>query len=477
MKDSFFFYDLETSGVNPREARIVQFAGQRVDLDLKPTGKPFNYLIALSEDVLPDPRAVLVTGITPQQTRAEGITEAEFLRIFHAEIVTPNTTFVGFNSLRFDDEFMRYLHYRNFYDPYEWQWKDGRSRWDLLDLARMTRALRPEGIEWPFDSSGEPSNRLELLTAVNKLEHHNAHDAMGDVNATIALAQFLKQKQPKLFGFLLGLRDKRKVAELVKAEKPFLYTSGRYPGEFEKTTAVATLTDHPKRQGVLVYDLRHDPQQFAKLSVQELAEMWQKSYKEEGPHLPIKTLAFNRCPAVAPLAVLDKDSQERLQLQPAKIKKHWEFLRKSDLAAKASEASEIIEEKRQTQFLESENDVDARLYEGFFDGADKTKMSVVRAADKDELADLSVSFKDQRLQALLPLYKARNFPEALSEEELVTWNRHKEQKLLSGEENSRLAQYLKEVEELSNRPGLTANDKYLLEELALYGQSLMPASL
>jgi exodeoxyribonuclease I len=171
---TFYFYDLETSGFNPRTSRIMQFAGQRTNMDLEPIGEPNNILIKLTDDILPEPDAVLVTGITPQKTLSDGITEYDFLRIFDSEISINDTIFVGFNSVRFDDEFMRFTLYRNYYDSYEWQWKEGRSRWDLLDVARMTRALRPDGIEWPFDTNGKPSNQLGLLTSVNKLNHDNA---------------------------------------------------------------------------------------------------------------------------------------------------------------------------------------------------------------------------------------------------------------------------------------------------------------
>ena len=229
MTTSFYFYDLETSGINPREARIMQFAGQRTDMNLNPIGDPHNVLIRLSDDVVPEPDAILITGITPQQTISEGVHEAEFLKIFHDEIAIPGTIFVGYNSVRFDDEFMRFLNYRNFYDPYEWQYTDGKSRWDLLDVVRMTRALRPEGIEWPVDSKGSPTNRLELLTKVNGIAHEAAHDALSDVYAVIELSRLIKQKQPKLFEYLLKLRDKKAVAALAEEGQPFLYTSGKYP--------------------------------------------------------------------------------------------------------------------------------------------------------------------------------------------------------------------------------------------------------
>ncbi len=475
MADSFFFYDLETSGFNPKDARIVQFAGQRTDLDLKPIGKPYNFLIALSEDVLPDPVAVLVTGITPQQSRAQGLTEAEFLKIFHAEIVAPDTIFTGFNTVRFDDEFMRYSHYRNFYDPYEWQWQEGRSRWDLLDVVRMTRALRPEGIKWPVDSTGRPSCRLELMTAINNLDHNDAHDALSDVNATLALARLVKNKQPKLFDFLLSMRQKNMVAELVNMGQPFIYTSGKYDHECQKTTIVHKLADHPKRKRVLVYDLRQDPGPFLKLSPLELAEAWRWKKDSTDPRLPVKTLQFNRCPAIAPLSVLDSASKERLSLDLAQIKSNLKILQNNgEFISSILQALELLDEKQQARLLETDDDVDARLYEGFFGDLDKTKMSIVRAADGDDLVNLDVKFKDQRLQALLLLYKARNFPKYLTEKEHSEWNAHKERKLTGGNGGNRLADYFKQIEELKTRQGISPEQNYILDELMLYGQSIMP---
>lgn len=271
MQETFFFYDLETSGINPREQRIMQFAGQRTDLSMNPIGDPFNILIKLTEDVLPDPDAILVTGITPQQTIDDGLTEVEFLKLFHKEITLPGTIFVGFNTVRFDDEFMRYLHYRNYYDAYQWHWQNGCSRWDLLDLTRMTRALRPENIMWPVDSEGKPTNRLELLTSINNLDHQNAHDALSDVRATISVAKMLNERQPRLFKYLLKMRDKNEVERLVKSGDRFVYSSGKYSGDFEKTTIAVYLADNPK-SGALVYDLRFDPTPWLNMPANQLVE-------------------------------------------------------------------------------------------------------------------------------------------------------------------------------------------------------------
>ena len=195
---TFFFYDLETSGLSPRFARIMQFAGIRTDIDLNQIGEPINIMVKLSDDILPDPGAVMVTGITPQQTLTDGYSEPEFCKLLMDEVFTADTITVGFNSVRFDDEFIRHTLWRNFYDPYEWAWSEGRSRWDMLDVVRMTRALRPEGIKWPVDENGKAVNKLELISKENGLNHEKAHDALSDVEALIGVAKLIKSKQAKL---------------------------------------------------------------------------------------------------------------------------------------------------------------------------------------------------------------------------------------------------------------------------------------
>ncbi|MBQ3430305.1 exodeoxyribonuclease I, partial [Candidatus Saccharibacteria bacterium] len=117
---TFFFYDLETSGLSSADDRIMQFAGQRTNLNLEPVGDPFNLVIKLENDTLPSPGAILTTKITPQFTQQEGIKERELAKILAEEIFTPETIILGFNSVRFDDKFIQHLFWRNFYDPYEW---------------------------------------------------------------------------------------------------------------------------------------------------------------------------------------------------------------------------------------------------------------------------------------------------------------------------------------------------------------------
>jgi exodeoxyribonuclease I len=476
MAQTFFFYDLETSGVNPRTSRIMQFAGQRTDADLNPIGEPYNILIKLNEDILPEPDAILITGITPQQTIQDGITEAEFFKLFCEEIVQPDTIFVGFNNIRFDDEFVRFGLYRNFYDPYEWQWKDGCTRWDMLDVVRMTRALRPNGIKWPFAPDGKPSNRLELLSAVNKLIHDSAHDALSDVSATISVAKMIKDKQPKLFDYLLSMRGKKEVMALVNSGQPYVYVSGKYANEFEKLTVVHTLGQHPDKQGALVYDLRIDPEPFLKLTPEQLAEAWKwkKDPKPSDLVLPIKALQYNRCPAVAPLGVILPEDAARLGVYMDEINAHKKKLDDAPgLIDSLRKALAILNKDRtQSTMMVDDAKVDGLLYEEFIGDADKKLYPKIHQIEPEGLSNIANELKDRRLKVLMPLYKARNFPKNLSDDERQEWEKHKT-KMLS----SSLPKFSERLNEIALREGLTQNQAYLLEELKLYAESIIPTDL
>lgn len=466
---TFFFYDLETSGLNPRFSRIMQFAGIRTDMDLKPIGDPINVFVKLSDDVLPDPGAVMVTGITPQQTLTDGLSEPDFCTMLMNDVFTADTITVGFNSVRFDDEFIRHTLWRNFYDPYEWAWSEGRSRWDMLDVVRMTRALRPDGIKWPIDASGKAVNKLELIAKENGLLHTKAHDALSDVEALIGIAKLIRDKHTKLFDYLLTMRDKKAVAKLVNLEnpEPFVYASGRYDAQFEKATVAFPIAPGAKPGSVLVYDLRHDPTPFLTASPTALASIIfaDRQAREDASfhRLPVKELSYNKCPAVAPMGVLDADSQKRLSLSLETIQKHMKIL-----IAQPTFGGAVREAFEMREPFQPSSDVEAQLYDGFINDKDKGRMAAVRSAGADELADFNPSFADDRLPELLFRYKARSFPTSLSEDEMKRWESFRAEKL-----KTQLPMYLEQLQKLATY----SRDTYLLEELQLWAESIVPADI
>lgn len=469
MPKTFFFYDLETSGLDARHDRIMQFAGQRTDMSLRPIGEPINVLVALNDDTIPSPEALLVTGITPQKTLEEGYTESEFAKMVVDEWFTTDTIVVGFNNIRFDDEFIRHLLWRNFQDPYEWAWKDGRSRWDLLDVVRMTRALRPDGITWPVDENGDQVNKLELITKANGISHENAHDALNDVVATIEVARLIKQHQPQLFEYLLKNRDKKEVQKTVNLDdkKPFVYSSGRYDKQYAKTTVAFPLTSAPNGN-ILVYDLRHDPSSVVGMSQDELRKnlfaTWSERQEDDFVTVPVKQLQFNRCPAVAPLGVLAQDDGwGKINLDQDTVSQHLKTLLEHPEFA---ENIRTIFETRERKF--EATDPESRLYDDFVKDGDRIRIEAVRNADATKLADFHPEFNDERLPGLLLHYKARNFPKSLSETEQADWEAWRTKHV-----GDQLTEFSKSFDSVSRRQ-LSDDDRFVLDELRLWVESIMP---
>ncbi|HIP76816.1 MAG TPA: exodeoxyribonuclease I, partial [Psychromonas hadalis] len=225
---TFYWYDYETFGISPKMDRISQFAGIRTDENLNILDEHMFYCKP-TNDCLPSPEACAVTGISPQHCERKGMIEHAFIKKINTEFSTPNTCIVGYNSIRFDDEFTRYTLYRNFIDPYAWHWKNGNTRWDILDVVRLCYALKKESsLKWVHDDSGKPIFKLDQLSIANGIEHTDAHDALADVRATIAIAKIIKDTQPQLFDYAFSLREKKTVEAKIQLFEPMLHTSGMY---------------------------------------------------------------------------------------------------------------------------------------------------------------------------------------------------------------------------------------------------------
>ncbi|MDB6061677.1 MAG: exodeoxyribonuclease [Verrucomicrobiaceae bacterium] len=417
---TFYWHDYETWGTNPAQDRPSQFAGIRTDLDFNIIGEPLVQYCQPPQDLLPQPEACLITGITPQLAQEKGIPEHQFIASIHRELAAPDTCGVGYNSIRFDDEVTRFALYRNFYDAYEREWKNGNSRWDIIDMVRACRALRPDGIEWPNHDDGKPSFKLEHLTAANNLKHEAAHDALSDVYATIAVAKLIKQRQPKLFDYLFKLRNKREVAALLNLaqKKPVLHISGMFPTERGCAALVLPLAQHPGNNNeIICYDLSVDPAPLLELSAEEIRlRVFTSSAELIGERIPLKTIRLNRCPVVATDKLLDEKIAQRLLIDRSVCERNMQrLLSNTTLSAKLRDVFVAPERIALT-------DPEQMLYSGgFFSNADRATMTQVRKASGKQLATQNFVFEDKRLPEILFRYRARNFPATLNEDERAQW--------------------------------------------------------
>lgn len=475
MADSFLFYDLETFGTDPRRSRIAQFAAIRTDAALQEIEGPLDILVQPADDLLPSPAATLITGLAPQHALRAGINEAEaFARIFEA-MSQPQTCSAGYNSLRFDDEFIRHGLFRNFHDAYEREWRGGNSRWDLLDVMRLAHALRPEGIEWPLREDSAASFRLEHLAAANGVRIGDAHEALSDVRALIGMARRLRQAQPRLWDYALQLRDKRFAATLLDtvAMTPLVHVSQRYPAARLCAAAVVPLTRHPRIDSrVIVFDLDSEPDPLLELEPDAIAHrlyVRAADLPEGESRIALKEVHLNRCPALVRWDHLREQDFARLRIDPAAAEAR---------AARLRAVGPAIAEKVRRVFAgvpeHAPADVDAALYDGFIGDADRRRFADVRATPPHALGTRAFGFQDPRLPELLFRYRARNWPQTLTPAERACWDDYRRRRLLeeSGLSESTLPQFRAEIAALRLARAGDGAAMMLLDQLEAWGNGI-----
>ena len=476
MGASFLFYDLETFGADPRRTRIAQFAAIRTDEDLNEIDEPIDFLVRPADDLLPSPDATLVTALPPQRALAEGVPEAEaFARIFE-EMSRPQTCTLGYNSLRFDDEFVRYGLYRNFYDPYEREWRGGNCRWDLLDVLRLMHALRPEGITWPQRDDGKGTSfKLEHLATANGVRTGDAHEALSDVRALIGLARRFRSAQPRLWDYALKLRDKRHVATLLDtvAMTPVLHVSQRYPATRLCAAAVVPLARHPRIDSrVIVFDLDCDPEPLLQLDPETIAQrlyMRADQLPDGAARIPLKEVHLNRCPAIVRWDHLRAGDFARLAIDPDAAQAR---------AARLREAGPELAEKLRRVYAQQREqdavDVDAALYDGFLQDSDKRLFAEVRATAPAQLGARAFDFRDPRMPELLFRYRARNWPGTLDAAERLRWTDYRRQRLADGSPHSEFGftSYFDRIATLRGEHAGDAARLALLDDLDRWGRQL-----
>ncbi|HAU79284.1 exodeoxyribonuclease I [Stenotrophomonas sp. TWI273] len=475
MADSFLFYDLETFGQDPRRTRIAQFAGIRTDADLNIIEAPVSFYVKPADDLLPSPIATLITGITPQHALSAGVTEAEAFARINDLMAQPGTCSLGYNTLRFDDEFVRHGLFRNFYDPYEREWRNGNSRWDLLDMMRLLHALRPDGIVWPQREDGATSFKLEHLATANNVREGDAHEALSDVHATIGLAKLFKQAQPRLWDYALKLRDKRFVGSLldVDAMQPVLHISMRYPAQRMCAAPVLPLARHPFiNNRIIAFDLEGDIEPLLDLPPETIAaRLYTRAadMADGEQRVPLKEVHLNKVPALVAWNHLRPADHARLGIDPAAIEANAERLRQIGPAL-AEKVRQVYSGERSL----APSDVDASLYDGFLADGDKSLMARIRTSPPAELASFAERLRDPRMPELLFRYRARNYPDTLDTTERSRWNDYRRQRLLGdaslGEQT--LPQFTAQLDALAAEHADDAGKLALLQHLRDWGTHL-----
>ncbi|QJC31787.1 exodeoxyribonuclease I [Enterobacteriaceae endosymbiont of Donacia tomentosa] len=413
---SFLFYDYETFGLNPIKDRIAQFACVRTNINFQIIEDPITLYCKLDSDYLPNPESILIHNISPKIINLNGKKEYKFANQINNIFSRSNTCILGYNNIEFDDEFSRYLFYRNFYDTYGWSWKNKNSRWDVLKLVRACYVLRPQGIHWP-KINNIPIFNLEKIATINNIQpYYKSHDALSDVYTTIAVIKLIKNKQPLLYNFFFQNRKKNKIIKIINLFKIqiFIYISHIYKNANNNLSCITPLFWYSKNQNILVsFDLKNSVNDF----ISKIKNISLKNQKYILSY--IKFINFSKSPLLVPINILRSEDIKRLKFKIEFYTKNFLVFKKHYLEIKNLIKYHLIDFYK-SNYQTNIYNVDEQLYKNFFPNEDLIKFCLIHKKKVNQLNNLS--FKDIRANILLFKYRARNFPFTLNSIEKDVWD-------------------------------------------------------
>ena len=456
-QETFLWHDYETYGsllrpwdwagsVAPRRARPSQFAGIRTTMDLEEIDDPIEFRCRPCREEPPSIDACLVTGSIPQDYEHE-MDEHSFFEKVQRLFSPRGTCGVGWNSLHYDDTVTRFGFWRNLMPVYAREYSGGNSRWDLLPVFRLAFATRPAEIEWPVNADGKISMRLEDLARANGIDDHDAHDAVGDVRATIALARLFRERLPKLWSHALSMRTSDVVEGIINdMRRPFLIADKGIGPDRSHATVAVTMFGRGKDR--IAIDLHGDPKQLLEHSADEIHRRYFNREDDE-ERLPIRKFRTNQFPMVAPVNVLHTDDQwGRLELDKGLCRERADFI-EHNRDALSDRLGEVLGEYPESEDVDSEE----ALYGGGFinDGAWKV-IAQAKSEGAVELKRLEHNESDPRVSELLFRFRARHFEDSLDERDQSRWQSYLQERLISPgfSGKPRIMEGLDRIEELRN---------------------------
>jgi len=381
---SFIFYDTETTGTNSAFDQILQFAAVRTDADLQEIER-FEIRSRLLPYVVPSPHALRVTGLTIDQLLDEAHpSHYEMVgQLRRALGAWSPAAFVGYNSLRFDEEFLRQAFYQCLHPPYLTN-TTGNRRADALHLIRAAAVLHPEHIVVAQSDKGGPSFKLDRLAPANGYNHPNAHEAMADVEALIFLCRIVRDRCPQLWTRFLRFADKGAVADFIGQEDAFLLMEF-FPVQTGRFVVTAIGQNAVQPNIAYCYDLAVDPDQLRGLNDAELATRMTRAPR------PIRKVKKNAAPSLCPLSeappeLLGGVSPDEFVRRARQVRSDPALIERLVAAATATEP-----------VYPSSPHVERRIYDGFWSNADARKLEAFHTASWEDRVVIAGGLEDERL--------------------------------------------------------------------------------
>ena len=409
---TYVFYDAETTGTETTFDQILQFAAIRTDDDLNELER-FNIRCRLLPHIIPSPIALHVTHVTPAMLTDSALpSHYEMIRQIRDTLLEWSpATFIGFNSMSFDENLLRQALFQTLHPAYLTN-TNGNARSDALRVAHAASVYTPDAMVVPTDDRGQKVFQLDRLALANGYKHDDAHEAMADVVATIYMARLIRNRAPDIWKTMERATTKNAVKHYVATESLFSLTE-TYFGRIY-SWLVTPCGQNPKDAGQLsVFDLFFDPDDYRFLSAEDLIPVLNAIPKV------IRSLRANRQPIMMPADVAP-DGTKALQIPPGELRRRVEAIQGDPgFQARVGQAQAL-------RFADKDPPVhvEQRLYDGFPNVADEARMEQFHQADWGERPALAAQFEDPRLGEFARRLIYFEHPEMLSQvhsAELSAW--------------------------------------------------------
>ena len=455
------FYDFETCSSNVSDGQIIQAAAVLVNDKFQELDR-YEGRCKLNPGVVPEAMALLVNKTTPKMLKETNLSHYQMVRQLVEKFREwKNSIFIGYNSINFDEEFLRRTLWKNLEYPYLTN-TNGNERGDLFSLARACHLYYPGCIKTPISDKNNPVFKLEKLAPMNDIKHDEAHSAMGDVLATIQIAKLLNKKAANVWKASLMTTNKDKTFQLIKEEQLFC-TDFFYYGK-SVPFVLTFVCQHPQWGYPMCFDLKSDPGYYFNLSIQQLKKELAKKPKV------IRTIKHKKHPIIMNSNYgMNFDSYKQLGIK--KLKERAKLIR-----ANKEFISKVItildEDAREKQELDSQLDVypEESIYKKFAPDHDNKLMPEFHKKDWKEKYSVIQRFKDDRMQYFGKKILYEESPQSLPKEEYDLFHKEIASRILSTNEEkwNTIPRTYSEIDTLRNKFKQDEQKLKALDDINLY---------
>ena len=450
------FYDFETCSSNVSYGQIIQAAAVLVNDNFQELDR-YEGRCKLSPGIIPEAMALIVNKTTPKILKETNLSHYKMIRqMMEKFTLWKNSIFIGYNSINFDEEFLRRTLFKNLDYPYLTV-TNGNERADLFSLTRAAHLYYPGCIKTSMSEKNNPVFKLDNLAPINGIQHNDAHSAISDVLATVAIAKLLSKSAPNVWKASLMTTNKDKTLEIIKNELTFCTDFFYYGKSFP--FVLTFVCEHPQWGYPMCFDLKADPNYYFNLSSNDLKKELKKTPKI------IRTIKHKKHPIIMNSSYGIKfEGYKQLGLETL-IKRAKLIKENKNFSKKVSMI--LNEEAMEKHDFDSQEEVYAEesIYKKFTTREDNAIMPSFHKAEWKEKFLVLQKFKDERLRYFGKKILYEESPESLPKDEYNSIHKEIAARVLSTnkEKWNTIPRTYAEIDTLRNK---FKDDKEKLEMLA-----------